>query len=34
MTDKKGIQSGAVAKSYVTNGLLKYVEIFKLFFIY
>jgi hypothetical protein len=28
------IQSGAVAKSYMTNGLLKYGEIFSHFLIY
>jgi hypothetical protein len=30
----KDIQSGAVAKSYMTNGLLKYGEIFARFLIY
>ncbi len=30
----KEIQSGAVAKSYMTNGLLKYREIFAHFLIY
>jgi hypothetical protein len=30
----KGIQSGAVAKSYITNGLLKYREIFAHFLKY
>jgi hypothetical protein len=30
----KEIQSGAVAKSYMTNGLLIYREIFTLFLIY
>jgi hypothetical protein len=30
----KEIQSGAVAKSYMTNGLLIYGEIFKHFLIY
>jgi hypothetical protein len=35
-TDKKDkeIQTGAVAKSYMTNGLLKYGEIFAHFLIY
>jgi hypothetical protein len=30
----KEIQNGAVAKSYMTNGLLKYGEIFAYFLIY
>jgi hypothetical protein len=30
----KEIQSGAVAKSYITNGFLIYGEIFSHFFIY
>ncbi len=30
----KEIQSGAVSKSYMTNGLLIYVEIFAHFLIY
>ncbi len=30
----KDIQNGAVAKSYMTNGLLIYGEIFALFLIY
>ncbi len=30
----KEVQSGAVAKSYMTNGLLRYGEIFAHFLIY
>ncbi len=30
----KGIQNGVVAKTYMTNGLLKYEEIFAHFLIY
>ncbi len=33
-TDKKEILNGAVAKSYMTNGLLIYREIFAHFLVY